>query len=89
MPPKIRGMMKNGTPSKDSTSRFTLMLSGEDALDDQLIGDQPPQGLPHERFFARGPSSRCPSAIARAIVFRSRSPSDHCLPAARLSTCYP
>jgi hypothetical protein len=50
MPPKIRGMIKNDSPSKGSTSRFTLMLSGEDALDDQVIGDQPPHGLPHERF---------------------------------------
>ena len=49
MPPKIRGMNANLPLLK----RFTLMLSGEDALDttDDLARlDNPPMGLPHERF---------------------------------------
>ena len=49
MPPKIRGMARNLTPSKS----FTLMLSSEDALvseDDHPVGNAPPKGLPHERF---------------------------------------
>ncbi|MBU3624746.1 hypothetical protein ICN48_00635 [Polynucleobacter sp. JS-Safj-400b-B2] len=50
MPPKIRGMTANSTPSKAALRRFTLMLSGEDVLDelDSRVG--PSQGLPHERF---------------------------------------
>ena len=53
MPPKIRGMTVNSTPSKASIAnsrRFTLMLSGEDALDELETRDSPQQGLPHERF---------------------------------------
>ena len=53
MPPKIRGMTVNSTPSKAFTAnsrRFTLMLSGEDALDELETRDSPQQGLPHERF---------------------------------------
>ena len=53
MPPKIRGMTVNSTPSKGSMAikrRFTLMLSGEDALDELKTRDGPQQGLPHERF---------------------------------------
>jgi len=53
MPPKIRGMTVNSTPSKASVAnlrRFTLMLSGEDALDELETRDSPQQGLPHERF---------------------------------------
>jgi hypothetical protein len=53
MPPKIRGMTVNSTPSRASvanTRRFTLMLSGEDALDELETRDGPQQGLPHERF---------------------------------------
>jgi len=49
MPPKIRGMTANSTPSK----RFTLMLSGEDVFDmdaDKAGTSSPPSGLPHERF---------------------------------------
>ena len=50
MPPKIREMTSNSTPSKAALRRFTLMLSGEDVLDelDSRVG--PSQGLPHERF---------------------------------------
>jgi hypothetical protein len=53
MPPKIRGMTVNSTPSKASMAnsrRFTLMLSGEDALDELETRNSPQQGLPHERF---------------------------------------
>ena len=53
MPPKIRGMTVNSAPSKASISnlrRFTLMVSGEDALDALDTKDSPQQGLPHERF---------------------------------------
>lgn len=50
MPPKIRGMTTNLTPSKAALRRFTLMLSGEDALDELESRDSPQQGLPHERF---------------------------------------
>lgn len=49
MPPKIRGMTANSSPSK----RFTLMLSGEDVFDpesDQRETANPSSGLPHERF---------------------------------------
>jgi hypothetical protein len=53
MPPKIKGMTVNSTPSRASianTRHFTLMLSGEDALDELETRDSPQQGLPHERF---------------------------------------
>ncbi len=50
MPPKIRGMTANSTPSKAAMRRFTLMLSGEDALEELESRDGPQQGLPHERF---------------------------------------
>ncbi len=56
MPPKIREMTANSisSPSSQNTlRRFTLMLPGEDALDSedqQVIGDRPAKGLPHERF---------------------------------------
>jgi hypothetical protein len=53
MPPKIKGMTGNSTPSRASIAnmrRFTLMLSGEDALDELETRDSPQQGLPHERF---------------------------------------
>jgi len=53
MPPKIRGMTANYTSPKASMAnsrRFTLMLSGEDALDQLETRDSPQQGLPHERF---------------------------------------
>lgn len=49
MPPKIRGMIANMTHAKC----FTLMLSGEDALEleaDRPIRSAPQNGLPHERF---------------------------------------
>jgi hypothetical protein len=53
MPPKIRGMTVNSTPSRASVAnmrRFTLMLSGEDVLDGLETRDGPQKGLPHERF---------------------------------------
>jgi len=52
MPPKIRGMTANFNSSKSGAKRFTLMLSGEDALDleDGQSLSKPPIGLPHERF---------------------------------------
>ncbi|QWE21092.1 hypothetical protein C2745_02570 [Polynucleobacter sp. AP-Kolm-20A-A1] len=50
MPPKIRGMTRNSHSQQSSLRRFTLMLSGEDALDDQVNNSRPIQGLPHERF---------------------------------------
>ena len=50
MPPKIRGMNANSTPSKAAIRRFTLMLSGEDAPDEHESRSAPQQGLPHERF---------------------------------------
>jgi hypothetical protein len=53
MPPKIREMTTNLTPSKAAKAnlrRFTLMLSGEDALDQLETRDGPQPGLPHERF---------------------------------------
>jgi len=53
MPPKIRGMTTISDPSKGaqtSLRRFTLMLAGEDALDDLESQESPRQGLPHERF---------------------------------------
>ena len=60
MPPKIREMTANSTSSPSSQNilrRFTLMLSGEDALDsekEQVLGDRPVKGLPHERFLLGG-----------------------------------
>ena len=53
MPPKIRGMTANSDPSKASMAnarRFTLMLSGEDALEELETRDSPQKGLPHERY---------------------------------------
>ena len=50
MPPKIRGMTANFTSPKAPSHRFTLMLSGEDALDELESKDSPHKGLPHERF---------------------------------------
>ena len=50
MPPKIRGMTANSTSAKAQLRRFTLMLSGEDALDELDSKDGPSQGLPHERY---------------------------------------
>ena len=50
MPPKIRGMTANYTSSQAQLRRFTLMLSGEDALDELDSKDDPSQGLPHERY---------------------------------------
>lgn len=53
MPPKIREMNVNMNSPKSTQNhlrRFTLMLSGEDALEQQTIGDRPLKGLPHERF---------------------------------------
>ena len=50
MPPKIREMTANHTPSKPKLRRFTLMVSGEDVLDELNSGDGPCRGLPHERF---------------------------------------
>ena len=50
MPPKIRGMTANSTTQKSAVRRFTLMVSGEDALDSNPGQDNPPRGLPQERF---------------------------------------
>ena len=50
MPPKIREMTGNLTPTPKAISRFTLMLTGEDALDHDPSQNVPPNGLPHERF---------------------------------------
>ena len=50
MPPKIRGMTSNLNRQQNAIRRFTLMLSGEDALDDEDDISCPIQGLPHERF---------------------------------------
>jgi len=50
MPPKIRGMTTNSTTPHRSLSRFTLMVSGEDALDSNSERVSPPSGLPQERF---------------------------------------
>jgi hypothetical protein len=52
MPPKIRGMATNLDFAQNYGNRFTLMVSGEDALDiegSQAVGG-PSQGLPHEKF---------------------------------------
>ena len=50
MPPKIKGMTANSTPAPGQLRRFTLLLSGEDVLDEPESKDGPRQGLPHERF---------------------------------------
>jgi hypothetical protein len=50
MPPKIRGMTAKLTPQSSALRRFTLMLSGEDAIDPGLDQNVPPNGLPQERF---------------------------------------
>jgi len=50
MPPKIRGMTSKFKHQQNAIRRFTLMLSGEDALDDEGDISCPVQGLPHERF---------------------------------------
>jgi len=50
MPPKIRRMTANSTAPKSSLRRFTLMVSGEDALDSNPERDSPPSGLPQECF---------------------------------------
>lgn len=50
MPPKIRGMTTNLTSQQSPLRRFTLMVSGEDILDLNLGQDNPPAGLPQERF---------------------------------------
>jgi hypothetical protein len=50
MPPKIKGMNANLTSQASSSRRFTLMVSGEDAIDAELQRDTPPSGLPQERF---------------------------------------
>jgi hypothetical protein len=52
MPPKIGEMTLNSAQPQNKPGqprRFTLMLSGEDALDEQAE-HQARQGLPHERF---------------------------------------
>ena len=50
MTPKIRGMTANLTTQASNMRRFTLMLSGEDAIDSGLNQNTPPNGLPQERF---------------------------------------
>ncbi|MBU3636646.1 hypothetical protein ICN16_03110 [Polynucleobacter sp. es-MAR-4] len=50
MPPKIRGMTANFTSPASALRRFTLMVSGEDAIDAGLDQNEPPSGLPQERF---------------------------------------
>mgnify|MGYP006274841823 FL=1 len=52
MPPKIREMTVNLNSDPNGIKRFTLMVSGEDALDieDGQSLSSPPRGLPHERF---------------------------------------
>ena len=50
MPPKIRGMTANSSSQQRPLSRFTLMISGEDAVDSSPGQDTPPSGLPQERF---------------------------------------
>jgi hypothetical protein len=50
MPPKIRGMTANLTAQQGSQRRFTLMVSGEDALNTNSGEISPPSGLPQERF---------------------------------------
>jgi hypothetical protein len=43
-------MNANSTSPASSSRRFTLMVSGEDAMDAGLERDTPPSGLPQERF---------------------------------------
>jgi hypothetical protein len=53
MPPKIRGMNIPANTTQNAQSdlrRFALMLSGEDVLEAQDQSNQPPLGLPQERF---------------------------------------
>jgi hypothetical protein len=50
MPPKIRGMTAHLISQSSSLRRFTLMISGEDAIDTGLDQNAPPSGLPQERF---------------------------------------
>jgi len=52
MPPKIKEMTVNLDSSNKLSKRFTLMVSGEDALDlEDIQGKEgPPEGLPHERY---------------------------------------
>ena len=50
MPPKIRGMTANLPFQSSSSRRFTLMLSGEDAINADLERSTPPSGLPQEYF---------------------------------------
>ena len=50
MPPKIRGMTAISNPTPGQLRRFTLLLSGEDVLDEPESKEGPRQGLPHERF---------------------------------------
>ncbi len=50
MPPKIRGMTANLTSQTSASRRFTLMVSGEDAIESGLDQNAPPSGLPQEVF---------------------------------------
>jgi hypothetical protein len=50
MPPKIRGMTANLPLQSSSSRRFTLMVSGEDAIQADWELSVPPSGLPQERF---------------------------------------
>lgn len=50
MPPKIKGMTDNLTSRASAARRFTLMVSGEDAIESGLDQNAPPRGLPQERF---------------------------------------
>ncbi|WP_293597906.1 hypothetical protein [Polynucleobacter sp. 35-46-11] len=43
-------MTANLSPRSSAWRRFTLMVSGEDAIDDGLEQNAPPSGLPQERF---------------------------------------
>ena len=43
-------MTANSTPTPGQLRRFTLLLSGEDVLDEPESKEGPRQGLPHERF---------------------------------------
>ena len=43
-------MTANLTSQTSSLKRFTLMVSGEDAIDAGLDQNAPPSGLPQERF---------------------------------------
>jgi len=43
-------MTANLTPQSSSLRRFTLMVSGEDAIDSGLDQNIPPSGLPQERY---------------------------------------